>query len=216
MRAFNAGLYSATQLTEELARHGFSSERQNALQLVHSKQPSEADLELLEVANQIQNSEHRNLLQRIGYQDDNISLLFLAEGLHAKRHLSLRLAEELIHSVLIGTIDLPTYSSVLDRFTLSAQEKQDFTGFASELLSHPRKRLTFAQVTTAFVDGIVAVDEVASYLHDEGYREDDIAILLQIDLFKLKAAEAKAAAAAAKAKAKASKSAGGGTPPAGG
>jgi len=74
----------------------------------------------------------------------------------------------------------------------------DLTGFASELLAHPRKRLTFAQMTTAFVDGIVSVDEVANYLHEEGYREDDIAILLQIDLLKLQAAHAKAAAKKAK------------------
>ncbi len=96
---------------------------------------------------------------------------------------------------------------MLDRFTLTPEEKADFAGFAGELLSHPRKRLTFAQLTTAFVDGIASVDDVATYLHDEGYRQDDIAILLQIDLFKLKAAVAKTAAAKAKAAAAAAKAA---------
>lgn len=198
VRAFNSGLYTGEQLNEELMRHGFNQERRNALQAFHSKYPSEADLFLLELAGQFPNSEHRNTLKRIGYNDDNIDLLLKAEGIHIKRRLSLHIAETLIHHLLIGTIDLATYSAVLNRFTFTDQERQDLTGFASELLQHPRKRLTFAQMTTAFVDGVVAVDEVANYLHEEGYREDDIAILLQIDLLKLKDHQAKAAAAKAK------------------
>lgn len=202
IRAFNGGLYTGDQMNLELARHGYSAERRNALQLVHSKYPSEADLFLLELGNLLSHDEHLATLRRIGYNDDNAALLLKAETLHEKRHLSLRLAEQLIHPLLNGTVDIASYSSVLNRFTLTEQEKADFTGFASELLSHPRKRLTFAQITTAFVDGIVAVDQVATYLHEEGYREDDIAVLLQIDLFKLKVSKDKAAAAAAKAKAK--------------
>jgi len=143
----------------------------NALQLAHTKYPSEADLFLLELGNLLPHDEHLATLRRIGYNDDNAALLLKAETLHEKRHLSLRLAEQLIHPLLNGTIDLTSYSSVLARFTLTEQEKADFTGFASELLAHPRKRLTFAQITTAFVDGIVAVDQVAEYLHEEGYRE---------------------------------------------
>lgn len=216
VRAFNNGLFSGDQLNDELARHGYSTERRNALQAFHTKYPSEADLFLLELANQLPHDEHVATLKRIGYNDDNIALLFKAETVHEKRHLSLRLAEQLIHPLLNGTIDLAAYSSVLSRFTLTEQEKQDFTGFASELLSHPRKRLTFAQITTAFLDGIVAVDQVATYLHEEGYREDDIAVLLQIDLFKLKVSKDHAAAAAAKAKAKAAKTPAPSTPPAGG
>jgi hypothetical protein len=216
IRAFNGGLFTGEQLNEELARHGFSMERRNALQLAHSKYPSEADLFLLELGNLLPNSEHRATLKRIGYNDDNVDLLLKAETLHEKRRLSLRLAELLVHPLLNGTIDIAAYSSVLNRFTLTEQEKQDFTGFASELLSHPRKRLTFAQITTAFVDGIVAVDQVAEYLHEEGYREDDIAVLLQIDLFKLKVSKDKAATAAAKAKAKTAKAPAPKTPPAGG
>jgi hypothetical protein len=177
------------------------------LQAFHTKYPPEADLFLLELANQISSEEHKITLRRIGYDDDNITKLLAAEQIHEKRHLSLRLAEQLIHPLLTGTIDLAAYTSVLDRFTLTSEEKTDFAGFASELLAHPRKRLTFAQMTTAFVEGIVSVDEVATYLHEEGYRADDIAILLQVDLFKLKAAVAKTAAAKAKAAAAAAKAA---------
>jgi hypothetical protein len=210
VRAFNAGLFSAEQLVEELSRHGFSSERQNVLQSVHTKYPSERDLFLLELAGQIPADEQHTLLRRIGYNDDNIDLLIKTEPLHAKRELSLKLAENLVHQVLIGNIDGPTYASVLARFTLTQGEQQDFVGYVDELLAHPRKRLTFAQISAAFVDGIVSVDEVASYLHEEGYREDDIATLLQLDLFKLKEAQAKTAAAAAKKKKKQA-----GTPPGG-
>lgn len=199
IRAFNNGLFSGEQLVEELSRHGLSTERQNALQAFHTKYPAEHDLFLLELGNKLPHSEHINVLRRIGYNDETAQQLFDAEGLHLKRQLSMRLAETLVHPLLLGTIDLAAYESVLNRFTLTDQEKQDLVGFASELLSHPRKRLTFAQITAAFVDGIVAVDQVAEFLHTEGYREDDISILLQLDLFKLKAAHAKAAAAAAKA-----------------
>jgi hypothetical protein len=198
VRAFNAGLYTGDELNEELARHGFSMERRNALQAFHSKYPAESDLFLLELAGLLPNSEHRNTLKRIGYSDDNITLLLAAEPLHTKRRLSLHLAETLIRPLLTGLIDLPTYTSIIGRFTFSDQERVDIVGFATELLQHPRKRLTWAQVTTAFVDGIYSVADVASWLNQEGYSQDDIATLLQIDLLKLKAAQAKAAAKAAK------------------
>jgi hypothetical protein len=207
VRAFNNGLFTGDQLNEELARHGYSTERRNALQAFHTKYPPEADLFLLELAGQISSDDHRITLRRIGYDDDNITKLIAAETLHEKRHLSLQLAQQLIHPLLTGTIDLPTYTGVLDRFTLTAEEKTDFAGYATELLSHPRKRLTWAQLAAAFVAGVATVDDIATYLHDEGYRQDDIAILLQLDLFKLKAAQAKTAAAKAKAAAAAAKAA---------
>lgn len=198
VRAFNANFFTGEELNEELSRHGFSMERRNALQAFHSKYPPETDLFLLELAGQLPNSEHRLTLKRIGYNDDTIDLLLKAEAVHVKRRLSLHIAEVLIHPLLNGTIDLAAYTSVLNRFTFTDQERLDLTGFASELLQHPRKRLTFAQMTTAFVDGVIALDELATYLHEEGYREDDIAILLQVDLLKLGAAKAKAAAKKAK------------------
>jgi|SRR5579864_5398011 len=198
VRAFNAGTFTADMLNEELSRHGFSVERRNALQAVHTKYPPESDLFLLELAGQIDPATHTQLLQRIGYDGDQSALLMKAEQLHTERHLSIRLAETLVHPLLVGLIDIGTYTAVLNKFTFTDKEKQDLTGFAVELLSHPRKRLTFAQLTTAFVDGIVAVDDVATYLHEEGYAENDIAVLLQLDLFKLKAAQAKAAAKKAK------------------
>lgn len=198
VRAFNAGLFSGEELNEELSRHGFSQQRRNALQAFHTKYPSENDLFLLELSGALPSSEHRNLLHRIGYDDDNVDLLFKAEALHTSRHLSLRLAELMIRPLLVGEIDLATYRDVLSRFHLTEGEKTDLTGFASELLSHPRRRLTFAQMTSAFVQGVVNVDEVATFLHEEGYREDDIAILLQLDLIKLQAVHAKAAAKKAK------------------
>jgi hypothetical protein len=198
VRAFNSGLFSGDELNEELSRHGYSMERRNALQAFHSKYPPESDLFLLELIGQLPNSEHRNTLKRIGYNDDNITLLLKAEDNHTKRRLSLHITELLIHPLLAGTIDLATYTSVLNRFTFSDQERIDLTGFATELLQHPRKRLTWAQVTTAFVDGIYSVDDVANWLHTEGYSQDDIATMLQIDLLKLKAAQAKAAAKKAK------------------
>lgn len=198
VRAFNSGLFSGEELNEELSRHGYSQQRRNALQAFHTKYPSENDLFLLELSGALPSSEHRNLLHRIGYDDDNVDLLFKAEALHTSRHLSLRLAELMIRPLLVGEIDLATYRDVLSRFHLTEGEKTDLTGFASELLSHPRRRLTFAQMTSAFVQGIVNVDEVATFLHQEGYREDDIAILLQLDLLKLQAAHAKAAAKKAK------------------
>jgi hypothetical protein len=193
IRAFNAGLYTGDQLNEELSRHGYSMERRNALQSVHTKYPPESDLFLLELAGQIDTATHTNILSRIGYDSDEAAYLLKAEQLHTARHLSLRLAETLVHPLLTGLIDIGTYTAVLNRFTLTDKEKQDLTGFAVELLAHPRKRLTFAQVTTAFLDGILAVGDIQSYLQQEGYSQDDIAALLEIDLLKLKAAQAKAA-----------------------
>lgn len=207
VRAFNNGLFTGDQLNEELARHGYSADRRNALQAVHTKYVSEADLFLLELNNTITHDDHVITLRRIGYDDDNINKLLAAEALHLNRRISMQLAEQLIHPLLAGTIDLATYTSVIDRFTFTSNEKGVLAGFATELLAHPRKRLTWAQLTAAFVQGVATVDDLANYLHSEGYTVDDTAILLQADLFKLKAAQAKAAAAKAKAAAAAAKAA---------
>lgn len=193
IKAFNAGTFTQDQLTEEMARHGFDSTRQAALQTQHNKYPMERELFLLELSGQITTDQHTQILNKLGYNNDSAALLLKAESLGEQRQLSLRIATELVHPVLNGTIDAPTYSAVLDKFTLTPNEKQALNGFVNELLSHPRKRLTFAQVTTGFLDGILAVEDITSYLQQEGYNQNDISALLQIDLLKLKAAQAKAA-----------------------
>ncbi len=79
VHAFNNGLFTGDQLNEELARHGYSTDRRNALQAFHTKYPSEADLFLLDLAGQLSSDDHRITLRRIGYDDDNINKLLAAE-----------------------------------------------------------------------------------------------------------------------------------------
>lgn len=194
VRAFNSGLLQADGFTEELARHGFSSDRQNVLQAFHSKYPPESDLFLLELAGKISNQEHRNSLLRIGYNTDTAQQLLDAETLHVKRKNSLHLAQTLLHSVVVGDIDVATYSSVLSRFTLADYERADYVGLAQELIAHPRKQLTFAQEERAFVEGVATVTDLQTLLQRLGYGSDDITVLIEDALLKLKAAQAKAAA----------------------
>lgn len=193
IRAFNNGLYTAEQLTEELARHGFSVERQNALQAFHTRYPNEQDLFLLELANKLPRNEHLNALLRTGYSADTAQQLIDAEPLRLQRHLSEQIAHSLLHSLLNGEIDADTYSAALNRFMFTADERNALAGFAAELLSHARKRATFTQMETMLVDGIIDVGELQSWLQTEGYSADDQLRLMQLALLKVKAAQAKAA-----------------------
>lgn len=214
IRANIAKLLADVDVGEELARHGYTQTKADILGALHAKWPNPKELFQAE-AGGLQGPDTSNVfLNYQGYTDKGIEILRASHVDELRHHLALRLAETLIHPLLLGEIDMLAYTSVLDKTVLSDVEKQDLEAYANELLLHPRKRLTFAQMTTAFVDGVVAVDQVAEFLHEEGYKEDDISILLQLDLFKLAAAQA--AAAAKKAKQKKASGSGTTTPPAGG
>jgi hypothetical protein len=198
VRAANAKLMAFDDMREQMARHGFSVTNTDILSELHAKWPDAKQQFLVETLGQQDQNTTNTFLSILGYTEKGIEQLRIAEANDFTRRLAFELAHTLVHPVLTGAIDAATYSGVLGKLPLSDKEKSDLVALVTELLSHPRKRLTFAQMTTAFVDGIIAVDELATYLHEEGYREDDIAILLQIDLLKLGAAKAKAAAAKAK------------------
>jgi hypothetical protein len=198
IRAQIATLMASQDVNEELLRHGLSTTKQDILAALHAKWPDAKQQFLVEAIGQQNAQTTDTFLSLLGYTERGRETLRIAEENDFARRLAFELAHTLVHQVLTGAIDGSTYSAVLGKLPLSDKEASALEDMVTELLSHPRKRLTFAQMTTAFVDGVVSVDEVANFLHEEGYREDDIAILLQIDLLKLKAANAKAAAKKAK------------------
>jgi hypothetical protein len=216
IRANIAGLLSQPDSLQELQRHGYSQPKIDAFSVLHAKWPSPKEHFLAELVGQQDTATTDTFLSYLGFTPRAVQTLRTADQNDFSRRIAFELAHRIVPLVTTGAIDLNGYSAVLETLTLSAQEKKGLLDFVTELHSLPRKRLTFAQMTTAFVDGIVAVDQVAEFLQEEGYRQDDIAILLQIDLFKLKVSKDKAAAAAAKAAAKKTKSTASSTPPAGG
>lgn len=201
-RGFNAGFLDGPQLLEEFARQGYDETRRGVVQLLNTRMPNELQLFILELTGQMQRGEREIWLKRMGYTEETAGLVLKAQEKDFIRRLSFELAHRLLALVLSGAIDADTYKSIIDRFTFTESEKTALVGMVSELLSHPTRRITLAQMESAFKQGVVTVVELEQYLQTRGYPEDDRGILLQLALLDLakveEAAKVKAAREAAK------------------
>jgi len=91
---------------------------------------------------------------------------------------------------------------------LADVQRQLLATEADTMFQFPTKRLSLAEMQTAFVQGIIDLSDLETYLSDEGYSADDQNTLAQLTLLKLQTDAAKiqlAQYAYAKAKAKAAK-----------
>jgi hypothetical protein len=91
-------------------------------------------------------------------------------------------------------IDSATFTNVLSKLPLSDDEESMYrvrVGLQQEV---PRKRITFAQLTTGVIEGIVDFTYVDEWLAAEGYSDQDQLVLTYEILQKLKTAEDKAKA----------------------
>jgi hypothetical protein len=206
-RAFLSGDLDAPSYVEEVERRGYDQTRRNALQHQHTTYPTEAQLYLLELTGDIQESDHITYLRMLGYSDETIPLVRKAESHELTRRLSFELAHRLVPYVLNGEIDQDTYESVISRFTFSQEEKTALVGFINELKSHPTRRITLAQMQKSVEIGYSDIGELQDFLTAKGYTSDDAQIILYETLLTMSNTKAAATAKAAKTAATAAKAA---------
>jgi hypothetical protein len=108
---------------------------------------------------------------------------------------------------LEGFLDQADFSSLVDELPLADEEDRLYRKKVADQLERPRKKLTFAQVKTGIVGGILDFDYLDTFLQNEGYTSDDqlyltyeILLALEKTQTKEQIAQAKAARAALRLK----------------
>jgi hypothetical protein len=100
---------------------------------------------------------------------------------------------------LEGFLDQGSFSSLVDELPLADEEDRLYRKKVADQLERPRKKLTFAQVKSGIVGGILDFDYLDSFLQNEGYSDDDQLYLTYEILLAQQKEQTKEQIAAAKA-----------------
>lgn len=92
-----------------------------------------------------------------------------------------------------GFIDAPTFAQNVDLLPIGPIRKQWFKQYVGQRIEVPRTLLTLSEMQAALVDGIIAVDDLDSWMQVKGYSDDDRATLMLLSLVKIETDDAKLA-----------------------
>jgi hypothetical protein len=142
-----------------------------------------------------------------GLSNDRATKLLASEGESRADSQASGMLSDLETARLEGFLDQSEFSSLVDELPLSDEEDRLYRKKVADQLERPRKKLTFAQVKTGIVGGILDFDYLDTFLQNEGYTSDDqlyltyeILLALEKTQTKEQIAQAKAARAALRLK----------------
>jgi len=193
-RAFIRGDLTEADYFQVMAERGYSRELAGALRAQHATHPSPSQLQAMRDLGLISDEDFRASLRAQGFQEGvTENLLVLARDDHV-RAWTLDIATTAKGMFAAREIDEATLDRLLSDAGLSEREKTVLT-VLSQLERTKPKRLTLAEMQTAYVEDVVNLDELRAYLEAEGYAEPDVVILQTLSVKRKAAAEAKAEAA---------------------
>lgn len=97
-------------------------------------------------------------------------------------------------ALLEGFIDQGTWNSIIADLPLTQEQERLYRKRVGFKLERPRKHITFAQLKSGVVEGIIDFDFVDTWLTNQGYTDEEHLILTFEIIQALATAEAKAAA----------------------
>lgn len=179
------GAFTAADLQQELALHGYNAKRQQALLNYTKKGPSLDQLDVLAAANQIDTPTETRWMRILGYDDDAIALIRKARELAPARKFSLAAAQHFLTEYITGVISAADLHTALvgtgaltgGHLFLLPAEAAAIESIASHLAAYPRKQLTFAQLKEAYLDGTISLVEFEDRLAHMGYNSDAVTTL---------------------------------------
>lgn len=215
---FNAGLLGNPflgltvdhdMIVKDLDLDGWSADRIAELIKVHQKRLSVEELELVQRYSSLSGDYITQALQESGYPDELQGAILSIVALKRADAAVTALVNELETRTADGHITLDDLQGYLNALPLTDLEKRYRIESAQFKVKSPHKALTTAEVQTAFIEGILTLDDIQANFVAQGYNADDTNVLLALTLLKAaKQAEAQAVAlfnwqkkaAAAKAK----------------
>jgi hypothetical protein len=208
VRAYNGQQITHDQFVEELARHGYDSNRATALLNQRERNLNTKELQLLRLLGRMNDQDVLNHLQRQGYDLFDATNIMVVWDFELARESSIKAADKFIQSYLAGDLtgaelDLAltnTSQGQSGALLLSDAEVSTLRGIAFDLKAFPRRRISAAQMLVALENQTVDILAYEDYLRQRGYPQDDIDILGIDALILVKQKEAAAAKKAAKTK----------------
>lgn len=201
---FNAGLLGNPflgltvdhdMIVKDLDLDGWSADRIAELIKIHQKRLSVEELELVQRYSSLSSDYVTQALQESGYPDELQTAILSIVALKRADSAVTALVDELETRTADGHITVDDLQNYLNALPLTDLEKRYRVETAQFKLKSPHKSLTTAEVQTAFVEGILTIDDVQANFVAQGYNADDTNVLLALTLLKLaKQAEAQAVA----------------------
>jgi uncharacterized protein Smg (DUF494 family) len=197
VHARNRGDINQAALTQALQEAGYTDADIPALLNEYTDKLTLGELVVLERYGKISEDTAVQMLQSQGLDSASAAMRFQAAQLSLLNDNVKAYVDSLNQAVRARTIDSDTWSTLMDKVPWTDDEKQ-WTKLANgAYLDFYAKMLTWAQVVTAYEQGIVDVDYVEKWLLSKGYSPDDIT---NMELLLAVKYDAFAAAAAKKGK----------------
>jgi len=195
IKAFNRNLIDEDTFNKEIAYDGYTEKRAAALTEETLEQLGSSELYTMLRFGAIDESQFRILMRRRGMHPvDADRYLQAAQFSEASTAVSEYFAV-LRTQRLAGNIDAGTFADQVDRLPVSEELKRRWKDLLGQELEFPRKTLTLAELQSAYVEGLLDLEDVGTFLKREGYSDDDSTTLQYMTLGKLATLEAKQAVA---------------------
>jgi hypothetical protein len=191
VRALRSGNMQEADVRQALAEKGYPDDTIDFLLQDLTVRLALSELVLLLNNGDITEQDAINNLTLAGMTEDQAKLQLKAADLAAAKTQQDALLSELETAYVGGFIDQDTYNKVLGNLSLGDLQEQNYrakVGFKQET---SRKRVSFAQLETAIVDGIVDFSYLDTWLTQEGYDAPSQNILSFEVLQKIKTAQEK-------------------------
>lgn len=192
VHAFLAGRLTRDQLSEKLGQLGFAEDDITELTLQLDNVPPLIDLVRLVRHGQMTQDAAIAILQNHGWPQDIAKQTFQAAELarvdtHVSTYCNLA-----VKQYVQGFIDEPAFQKLLENAPITDDERQWLSNVAGMELEAGRRRITFAQLETGLIAGIVDWDYVDTWMAAEGYDQDSQLVLQYELLLKLGVSATKA------------------------
>jgi hypothetical protein len=213
VRAFNRGWIDRATLDTEMSYAGYSQTRISTL--------------IKDALTELGPTEAWTLYKTGGYTGNQLAQALQTSGMDPGAigdYVQAKLAAEVEpyttaliadwkNQLLGGYISLSQFEGYVNSLKLPIEAKIALNQAVGQLFEYPRRKLTLAEVQSAFVEGLLDATEVSNWLIKEGYSDDDAQVLWFQTLLKLNTDEAKKAVAQYKYDRAKAKAAAKGEPP---
>lgn len=195
VRAYNRGLIDQSTLNQELEYVGYNAQRAALLQSEALSVLSSNDAFELLKTGKIDTQGVYTALKANGFNPGDYEDWLAAMTAKEVAPWTAALITDWKTQVSGGYITLAQFESYVNALPLLPDVKAAINQSVGQLYELPRKKLTLAEVQSAFVEGLLDSTDVADWLKNEGYSDADQQTLWFQTLLKLGTQQAKVAVA---------------------
>ncbi len=177
VKSWIAGGLTLEQRDDALARAGYNGELFQALNLIHGRGLTERQILALVSAGKLEGEALERRLAELGLRFSDRELFQTADQVERTQAAAKRILDVSLRQLLEGVIPIEDFNERLTRFDPGEGSRELLQGIANELLSRPRRRLSLAQMRTAFKNATIDAAEFDDFLRAQGYSQTDRTIL---------------------------------------